>query len=40
MILGLVIGFISGIITIVVLSCCVVSGENSRGEEQHIDVKR
>jgi F0F1-type ATP synthase assembly protein I len=34
MILGLAIGFIAGIVTTIILSCMVVSGECSREEEK------
>jgi hypothetical protein len=34
MLIGLVIGYFSGIVTIILLSCCIVSGRESKREEQ------
>lgn len=36
--INLTIGFVSGILTMIILSCCIVSGDESRREEQE-DIK-
>jgi hypothetical protein len=32
--INLTIGFVTGMLTVIILSCCIVSGEESRREDQ------